>query len=267
MQVDQALRVLSQLQGVAPPATAARLGDIIGLIRDLNQTVYLPQALESIKPSLALVRSQADSLRGGSAGRITTEMADCLKLIYEHAASGLTMIETLELMALLRENAIKPEPLVFSGVDLLADAWQRRYLEAELRDHHVNIHADLPLPPVSGDYRMILGIVADLLDNAIRYTPYGGTIRLTAELLGSHVLFSIADNGIGLSAEDSEQVGQPFWRAVHQPLVRQYPGAGLRLHLARQLLALHSTELLFTGEPGMGSTFSFMLPVEEGTTI
>lgn len=267
MQVDQALRVLTQLQQAAPPTTAARLGDIIDLIRQFNQNTYWQQAIETLKPSLVLVHSQADGLRAGRVGRISTEQADCLKLIYDHAASGLTMIEALEIMSVLRENALALESLVFSGVDLLADAWQHRYLEAELRDHHVNVHADAPLPPVRGDYQRILGIVIDLLDNAIRYTPYGGTIRLTAESVGSHVLFSVADNGIGLTSEDSEHVGQPFWRAVHQPLVRQYPGAGLRIHLARQILALHETELLFTGEPGMGSTFSFMLPAEESASI
>ena len=56
-------------------------------------------------------------------------------------------------------------------------------------------------------------------------------------------------------------IGQPFWRALHQPLVRQHPGTGLRLYLAQQIFELHGSELLFSGEPSMGSTFSFTLPL------
>jgi signal transduction histidine kinase len=277
MQVDQALRALSQLKNAAPPTTAARLGDVIALMSQLHEENaklktqtgvlprtagdLLPHALEALRPSMQLVRGQAEALRIGRVGRITTEQADCLKLIFEHAASALMLLDTLDEIALMRQGLLRVDPLVFSGLDLLAEAWQKRVDEAELHDHRIEIHADDPLPTVKGDYRYILSIMIDLLDNAVRYTPYGGVIRVTAETLGDRVLFSVADNGIGLSLEDSEQVAQPFWRGVHQPLVRQHPGAGLRLYRARQILTLHTSELFFSGEPGMGSTFSFTLLV------
>jgi hypothetical protein len=121
MQVDQALRTLVQLKGAAPPTTAARLGDVIAVLRQLdeenaalrqideeNAALYqqlveentalhdqvistppvaelMPQAFEVLKPSLHIVRAQSEALRAGKLGRITTEQADCLKLIHEHA--------------------------------------------------------------------------------------------------------------------------------------------------------------------------------------
>jgi len=318
MEVDQALRALSQLKDAAPPTTSARLGEVIALVRQLDAdkstlqakiaaqqvetgvlpkvqtgvlpqgetgllpqidsaapqiqtgvlpraaTDLLPQALDSLKPSMQLVRGQSEALRSGRLGRITTEQADCLKLIFEHAASALTLLDTLDEIALLRQGLLRIEPHVFSGLDLLAEAWQRRADDAEVRDHRIEIHADDPLPMVEGDYRHILTILVDLLDNAVRYTPYGGVIRITAEAIGSTVLFSVADNGIGMDTDDVEHVGQAFWRAMHQPLVRQHPGAGLRLYRAQQILALQGSELFFSGEPGMGSTFSFTLPVGDG---
>lgn len=282
MQVEQALRTLVQLKGAAPPMTANRLGEVIALLRQLDEennalhqqimSVPLaaaapapvddltPQAFGAIKPSLDIVRVQAEALEAGKLGSITTEQADCLKLIDDHATSVLGMVESLDTIMLIRQGQLHIERSVFSALDLLAEAWQRHFQAAEQREHHINIHADDPIPPVIGDQRHIVAILSDLLDNAIRYTPFGGMIRVRAETLGTHVLFSIADNGIGLNSDDLEHISEPFWRARRQSLVRQHPGSGLRLHLARLILELHDSELLFSGEPSMGSTFSFALP-------
>ncbi len=291
MEVDQALRALSQLKGAAPPTTSARLAEVITLvhaldrqagelsaqIRQLDQekdnlnfqlesvtrdatAVMLAQALETLRPSLLFVTEQAHSLREGRLGRLTTEQCDTLILMDDHAATALTLLETINEIASIQAGHYDLEPLLFSGLDLLAAAWQRCYRAAEQHEHQISVHADDPLPAVVGDYQHILTLLCDLLDNAIRYTPFGGVIRIMAESLGNQVLFSVADNGIGLSQEDHTRIGQPFWRALYQPLVRQSPGGGLRLYRAQQILAMHESQLFFSGEPGMGSTFSFTLP-------
>src|SRR5690606_32334537 len=104
---------------------------------------------------------------------------------------------------------------------------------ASARGHELALAVPESVPMVHGDFYQALLVLTDLLDNAIRYTPPGGTIRLSVDGLGTHVLFSVADNGIGLRPEDMDTVGQPFWRGEHHPLVRQHPGTGLSLFLAR----------------------------------
>lgn len=298
MQVEQALRALRQLQAAAPPATAARLNEMVALIRALEaenaslkqqiqtlskasntalqaENAFLRQqiqtlsskptgtltlqAFDALRPSISLVRGNADALLKGKFGGVTTEQAASIKLISEHAASTLSLMDSLDLIGRLRQGQLQLETSSFSGLDLLATVWQREAAAAEPHDHQINIKADDPLPLVKGDYKHILSILCDLVDNAIHYTPFGGIIRVTAETLGTHVLFTVADNGIGLTEQDAEQIGKPFWRAVSQPLVRQHPGMGLRLYLARQVLKLHGSDLFLSGEPGAGSSFSFIL--------
>jgi signal transduction histidine kinase len=283
MQVEQALRALAQLRSAAPPATAERLGEMITLVIQLEAESagfqqmqkehaalkaqlkamaaanLMPQGLAHLKPSLRIVSDHASALAQGKLGSVTTEQIASLRLINEHATSRLGLIDSLETVGRLRQGEIPFEPTVFSGLDLLASVWQRHFAAAEPREHQINIRADNPLPPVKGDFKQIFAVLGDLLDNAIRYTPFGGIIRITAETLGTHVLFTVADNGIGLSEDDTAQIGKPFWRAARQPLVRQHPGSGLRLYLARQLLALHESDLILSGELGVGSTFSFIL--------
>jgi signal transduction histidine kinase len=133
---------------------------------------------------------------------------------------------------------------------------------AESRDHQIDIHTEQPIPKVKADYDRVLSILVDILDNAIRYTPNESTIRVSAESTGSSVLFTVADTGVGFSPEDSEHIGTPFWRALYEPLVRNHHGTGLRLFLAKQILALQGGEMFFSAEPGFGSSFSFTLPTE-----
>ncbi len=280
MNVDQALHVLARLKTAAPPTTSARLDEVIGVVQTLangqeqltaaptavlaaaddDRVEFMARVYEVLRPSLTFVRDQAQALRDGRLGQITTEQADSLNLIDDHSSTALALLDTVDIITQLRNGELKLDRTVFSSLDLLAEAWQRAYSAAEQHEHQISIHADDPLPAVIGDYDQILTILEDLLDNAIRYTPFGGAIRITAESLGDQVLFSIADNGIGLNHDDQAQIGQPFWRALHQPLVRQYAGGGLRLYRAQQILALHESTLFFSGEPGMGSTFSFTLP-------
>ena len=273
MDVDQALQVLARLEGAAPPTTAARLGEVITVVQALADERDQPVAaapaeddelvervFDVMRPSLVFAREQAQGLRDGRLGQITTEQADSLTLIDEHTSTALALLETVSDITKLKNNQLIIEPSVFNSLDLLAEAWQRAYTAAEQHEHQISVHADDPLPAVIGDYDQILTILDDLLDNAIRYTPFGGVIRITAESLGEQVLFSIADNGIGLNQDDHAMIGQPFWRAQYQPLVRQSAGGGLRLYRAQKILALHESTLFFSGEPGMGSTFSFTLP-------
>lgn len=273
MDVDQALQVLARLQTAAPPTTSARLSEVITVVRTLadgrdqpvaaapdETAALMARVYEVLRPSLAFVRDQAQALRDGRLGLITTEQADSLAQIDEHSSAALALLGTVGDITRLRKGELEIYPSVFNGLELLAEAWQSAYAAAEQHEHQISVHADDPLPAVIGDYDQILTILVDLLDNAIRYTPFGGAIRITAESLGDQVLFSIADNGIGLNQDDQAQIGQPFWRALYQPLVRQYAGGGLRLYRAQQILALHESTLFFSGEPSMGSTFSFILP-------
>jgi signal transduction histidine kinase len=304
MQVEQALRALIQLKSAAPPATSARLSEIITLVNQLeaensslkkyeaenlklrqvhaenaavrqkieNENALLRQQVaaggaanlmtqvpDTLRPSMKVVYGHADALLQGKFGAVTTEQTESIRLIKDHAASALTLIESLEAIRKLREGQLQLEQRTFSGLDLLAGVWQRHSADAEPREHQINIKADDPLPTVKGDFKQVETVLGDLVDNAIRYTPFGGVIRVTAETLGTHVLFTVADNGIGLSDEDTLQIGKPFWRAARQPLVRQHPGTGLRLYIAKQLLQLHGSDLILSGEPGVGSTFSFLL--------
>lgn len=224
-----------------------------------NADALLARLDDVFRPSLDTLKEQATALFDGRMGRLTSNQADMLRLMLSNASSLIGLLDSLNLVQQLRHHTLRLNVTAFAPSELLDRAQQAMREQAAAHDHQMSVQGDDVLPMVEADFDRTLVVLTDLLDNAIRYMPTNGVIRISADNLGTHVLFTISDTGIGFSAADSEHVGTPFWRALHEPLVQQHPGSGLRLFLARQILALQNGELFFSGEPGAGSTFSFTL--------
>jgi signal transduction histidine kinase len=120
---------------------------------------------------------------------------------------------------------------------------------------------DLPddLPHVYADAERLEQILYILLDNALKYTPAGGRIRVHGHAAGSLVQIDVTDNGMGISPAEQERIFSKFFRGEDER-IREYTGLGLNLYIARGLVQLQGGQLWFDSTPGQGSTFSFTLP-------
>lgn len=233
-----------------------------GVLHDIpDDSLLLVRASEVLRPALIGLRGQAESLIAGKAGRISEAMFTSLRMMQERADGALTLIDSLEMMRALREETFEIRYSTFAPGALVRAAAAQYERQAAESDNILTLVVNEGLPDVYADFAASLVILTDMIDNAMRYTPLGGATRISAEPIGTHILFTVADTGIGLTEEDSAHVGQSFWRALHQPLVRQHAGTGLRLFLGRKVLELMGGELFLSGDPGLGSSFSFTLPI------
>jgi signal transduction histidine kinase len=219
-----------------------------------------PHLNETLYPILHVIRQQVEKMQDVETGLLNQDQIEALAVIDDNAGSAAAALNSLALYRALRAG-VSLNPTQLDCAELLNAAHLQVASQAERKGHGLIVHPVDSLPDVLGDPEQSLGILCDMLENAIAYTPFGGEIQLSAENLGDHVLFNVVDNGIGLSAEDMEQIGQPFWRGLRSLLVRSHPGIGLRLYLAREILTRQGGDLIFSGEPDVGSTFSFILPV------
>jgi len=112
---------------------------------------------------------------------------------------------------------------------------------------------------VRADRRRVAQVVANLLANAIKYSPAGGAVSMTAEALDGRVVVSIKDEGLGIPEESRHEVFLPFVRLDSDA---DTEGTGLGLAISRRIIRRHGGELDFVSAPGEGSTFSFVLPRE-----
>lgn len=110
---------------------------------------------------------------------------------------------------------------------------------------------------ISGDKMKIQRAVSNLLDNALKYTPQGGTVTASVEGEPSQVVVSVKDTGPGISDRDLPQIFDRFFRGDRS---RSRPGTGLGLNLTLAIARAHGGDIKVTSVPGKGSTFAMTLP-------
>jgi signal transduction histidine kinase len=112
---------------------------------------------------------------------------------------------------------------------------------------------------VLGDVLRLEIIIANLLDNAIKYSPKGGDVTAQLSTSGDVAVLKVRDQGIGIAPEDMDRL---FVRFSRLSTLNDVPGTGLGLYLARELARLHKGEIVAVSKPGEGSEFVLSLPVE-----
>lgn len=138
----------------------------------------------------------------------------------------------------------------------------RESLAAEIaqRAHTLHIEVEPDLPPVRADSDRLIQVLLNLASNAYKYTPNGGTIRLSAKRQDGYIAFTVADNGVGMSAEQLAKLGTKFWRADNG---LGQPGTGLGFAITRNLIALMNGDLDVQSALNQGTTVTFRLPIAQ----
>lgn len=118
--------------------------------------------------------------------------------------------------------------------------------------------------PILADKSALTSICTNLVDNAIKYTPDGGSVRIILEHNGTYVKLKIKDTGIGLSAEEKEKIFEEFFRVKNSFTVK-VPGTGLGLSLVKKLVELHNGRISVESKEGQGSEFMIRFPTVGNT--
>ena len=114
------------------------------------------------------------------------------------------------------------------------------------------------LPSISIDSMRMAQVVGNLLSNAVKYTPAGGAVKVSAGMEGQTFWLKVSDTGVGIKAEEREQIFQPFYRGDTGRRIKQ--GMGLGLTIARELVTAHGGQIKVESTPGKGSEFTVTLP-------
>lgn len=149
-------------------------------------------------------------------------------------------------------------------IDLLAELRNTVHSQVTLRRHQWIEQLAPDLPDAQADYYRLLQVLTNLASNAIKYTPEGGTITISADLADDEgeprIAFTISDTGIGMSQAAQAQLGSRFWRA-NDSFTRAQPGSGLGYYIARRLVQQMGSDITVDSAPGAGSRFTFTMPV------
>jgi two-component system sensor histidine kinase/response regulator len=125
------------------------------------------------------------------------------------------------------------------------------------------MHVPEALPPVCADYNTLVRIVGNLLDNAIKFTPSGGRITISARWVSDEIHFSVSDTGYGIPAEQRERIFEKFAQAGIR-LEGKRAGVGLGLTFCKLAVEAHRGRIWAESTEGSGATFHFVLPIWVG---
>ena len=113
----------------------------------------------------------------------------------------------------------------------------------------------------SGDRRAVKQVVLNILSNAVKFTPEGGRVTLSAAARDEHVEIEVTDTGIGIPADRIAALGRPFVQVENQ-FTKSHKGSGLGLAIARSLVELHGGTMAITSAQGEGTTITITLPID-----
>jgi two-component system phosphate regulon sensor histidine kinase PhoR len=180
-------------------------------------------------------------------------------------------VETLHLVQMVNEllDLSKIEqgsvPLHLDVVDLgevVRSSVDRLRLFADRQDVHLETEVQADLPPVRGDDERLGQLLVNLLHNAVKFSPSGASVTVTARAVGDEALVSVADRGIGIPAADLGRIFERFYK-VDKARVRGKGGTGLGLAIVRHIAETHGGRVWVDSVEGAGATFSVAIPVAD----
>lgn len=130
----------------------------------------------------------------------------------------------------------------------------------------ITLHSELPTPgpTVTADRDALRSVFANLIDNALKYTPAGGRVTVALALDAQAAVITVTDTGIGMTPQEQARAFEEFYRA-RNPATANVPGTGLGLTLVKRLVELHSGTVTLRSAPGHGATFTLSLPLAPST--
>ena len=253
------------LQVLAIPLKRSLPGSTMMLIQDLTQlrrleTVrrdFISNVSHELRTPLASLKALAETLQEGALEDPPAARRFLLRM--ETEIDNLTQLVN-ELLELSRIESGKV-PLSFHRIkpyDLLQPAFDRMALQAERAGLELSLDSQPELPAVFADPNRITQVVINLIHNAVKFTPPGGKITISAYQDGQNIVFFVKDTGLGIPRKD---LGRIFERFYKTDRARTSGGTGLGLSIARHMIESHGGYIWAESEEEVGSTFYFSLPI------
>jgi NtrC-family two-component system sensor histidine kinase KinB len=218
---------------------------------------FIAAASHELRTPLTSVQMGIHLLLEGSAGTLDERQQEILEVCREDTARLDRLMRELLDLSKIESGAVTPQLVPMRPATLLAEAVDPLRLQVEARGVRLEVDAPPDLPHVNVDRSQLERVIGNLITNAMRATPAGGTITVAAVRRDDQVAISVTDTGTGIPRNYLARIFEPFVQVPHA----SGGGAGLGLTISRRIVEGHGGRLTVQSEPGHGSTFTFTVRV------
>jgi signal transduction histidine kinase/DNA-binding response OmpR family regulator len=236
---------------------------------DRMKTDLLANVSHELRTPLAAIRGYVEFIQEGQLGSISEAQRKGLDVCLRNAERLTKTINMLLDFSRMELGRVTIRPAPFQIGRLVAQVVSG--VESEARKKRIRVLMRVPrdLKPVDGDRDRLTQVLENLITNAIKFTPDGGTVEVTGRMIGadgaSRVEISVADSGAGISPEERKRIFDKFYQS-DATATRKFGGIGLGLAIVKSILDAHGTEIVVEDRPGGGSVFRFSLGAVEART-
>lgn len=252
---------------LAPFAAEGTPGGVIAVIHDVTEQrkneqtrrEFVANVSHELRTPLTNIKSYAETI--STAGdELPLELRNNFLGVIVGEADRMTRI-VQDLLTLSKFDYGKMEMHIsrFSFSKAVSDVVDAVSIDAHNHGHTLTLNIKNPVPEVNGDRERIVQVLMNVVSNAIKYTPDGGRIEITAGASGFHVWARVCDNGIGIPEKDLPRLFERFYR-VDKARSRESGGTGLGLSIAREILNQHKGDIRVESESGKGTDVTITLP-------
>jgi len=238
---------------------------------DIAKSDFVSFVAHELKTPMTSIRGYADLLLGGAMGEFNEGQANFLQTILSNVNRMATLVSDLTDISRIEAGRLRLEYESVNVAGIVNEVAQAQGHSIDVKNQTLDIQIPEALPPVWGDRIRLIQVLVNLVSNANKYSPEGGSIVIWAEQTANQwdpdgaaevVRISIKDDGIGMTEEDQEQIFSKFFRS-EDPQARESPGSGLGLNITKNLIEMQGGMIWFESEYSKGTTFNFTVPVAQ----
>jgi len=237
-------------------------------LTELNQlkTNLISNVSHELRTPLAHIKGYVELLEEEELGDLTLEQGKAMTVISRATVRLGQLIEDLIAFSTASKEGmqLKLEPI--SLVDLARDIIDRSKQKAAQEGVRLRMSIDKGIPQIQVDVEKFSWVLYQLLDNAIKFTPEDGSVKLWAEHVSGIVTVAVSDTGIGIPSGKLDEVFQPFHQ-LDGTATRKFGGTGLGLALVKQIVDAHGSKIIAESMEKKGSTFRFDLPIYDPEVV
>ena len=226
---------------------------------DELRTALLNAVSHDLRTPLASIMAAAGSLAQTDVEWTRDEENEFIESIVGEAERLNRLVSNLLDLSRIESGNLRPEKGWYDLPSLVREVAGR--LRRVVANHRLELDVPEEMAPVSFDYVEVDQVLSNLIENAVRYTPEGTTIRVSVRAEGAEVRVAVEDTGPGIAEADLPQLFKPFYRGG-RPTGRPQ-GSGLGLAIARGLIEAHGGRIWAENRPEGGARFAFVLPAGE----